>query len=95
MHAKFKGELITGFLEEKDRFKLWKEQFKVYCNKRKVIDGPTDGHFDFLEKEGKIKIGDYAVLRDMFEFVDCTALDEIDKASADIKRALQNNKNKS
>lgn len=95
MHAKFKGDLITGFLEQKDRFKLWKEQFKVHCDTREVIDGPTDGHFDFLEKEGKLKIGDYAVLRDMFEYVDYTALDKIDKASADIKRALQNNKNKS
>lgn len=95
MHAKFKGDLITGFLEEEDRFKLWKEQFKVHCNKKKVIEGPTDGHFDFLEKEGKLKIGDYAVIREMFEHVDKTALRVIDKASADMKKAIQNNKNKS
>lgn len=95
MHAKFKGNLITGYLEEEDRFKLWKEQFKVHCNKKKVIEGPTDGHFDFLEKEGKLKIGDYAVIREMFEHVDLTALDVIDKASADIPRPLQNNENKS
>lgn len=95
MHAKFKGDLITGYLEEENRFKLWKEQFKVHCNNKKVIEGPTDGHFDFLEQEGLIDIGEYAVLRDMFELVDKKALRVIDKASADMKKAIQNNKNKS
>lgn len=53
-----------------------------------MIDGLIDGYFDFLEKEGKIKIGDYVVFRDMFEFVDCIVFDEIDKVLVDIKRVL-------
>lgn len=95
MHAKFKGYLITGYLKREERFLLWKEQFKVYCKIDEVIDGTTGGHFDFLEKEGLIKIGEYAVLRAMFEHVDATAVEDIDKKSAEIKKALQNNNNKS
>lgn len=94
MHAKFKGDLITGFLQG-DRFSLWKEQFKVHCARTNVINGTTDGHFDFLEEKGLTNIGDYAVLRDMFEHVDKKALEVIDKASANMKKAIQNNKNKS
>lgn len=95
MHAKLKGDLITGFLQEGDRFSLWKEQFKVHCKIKKVRNGTTDGHFDFLEQQGLIGIGDYAVLRDIFKYVDVTAVEEIDRASAEMKETLQNNTNKS
>lgn len=95
MHAKLKFDLITGFLQEEDRFSLWKEQFRVYGSITKVINGTADGYFDLLEQEGLIDIGEYAVLRYMFEHVDKKALEVIDKASANMKKAIQNNKNKS
>lgn len=95
MHAKLKVDLITGFLQEEDRFSLWKEQFRVYGSITKVINGTADGYFDLLEEKGLIDIGDYAVLRKIFENVDKKALGVIDKASANMKKAIQNNKNKS
>lgn len=95
MHAKLRGELITGFLQNKDSIHLWIEQFKVYSTNENVINGEIRGHFDFLESIGKLKIGDYDVLKTMFSHVDQRALGVIDDASREIKRALQNNKNKS
>lgn len=53
-----------------------------------MIEGLIDGYFDFLEKEGKLKIGDYVVIRKMFEYVDLIVFDEIDKVLVDIKRLL-------
>lgn len=33
-------------------------------------NGEIDGYFDYLELEGKIKIGDYEFLKRMFYYVD-------------------------
>lgn len=95
MHGKLKSDLISGYLQNEHNIIQWKEQFKVYCKIKKVKDGTIDGHFDFLEERGKIKIGDYEVLKNMFRHFDLTAIEEIDNASREIRRALQNNKNKS
>lgn len=55
-----------------------------------MIKGTFNDHFDFLEHEGLIKIGEYAVLKDMFEQFDVTAIAVIDRASKEINRVLQN-----
>lgn len=95
LHGKLKGDLITGYLQKKEHLSKWKEQFKIHTKIDTVINGPIDGHFDFLESTGKLRIGDYEVLKTMFKYVDVTALEVIDDASKNIKAALQNNKNKS
>lgn len=95
MHGKLRGELITGFLQNRYSIQLWIEQFRVYSTNENVINGEISGHFDFLESIGKLKIGDYDVLKRMFRYVDFRALDVIEDASKEIKKALQNNKNKS
>lgn len=95
LHGKLKSDLITGFLQKKANVLKWKEQFKLYCRDDVVRNGEIDGHFDFLESEGKIKIGDYEFLKSMFRYVDVTSEEVITKASTEINAALQNNKNKS
>lgn len=96
LHLKLKSDLITGYLQRRDHLLRWKEQFRIYSEiDRVIINGPIDGHFDFLESTGKLRIGDYEVLKAMFKYVDVTALEVIDDASKNIKAALQNNKNKS
>lgn len=90
MHGKLKGDLIAGFLHRREHIPRWIEQLKVYCKIEKVINGTFNDHFDFLEHEGLIKIGEYAVLKDMFNQFDVTAIAVIDKASTEINRALQN-----
>lgn len=95
MHGNLKSDLITGFLEREDSRIKWKQQLRVYCHIEKVINGNIDGHFDFLEREKIIEIGNYEVLKTMFKYVDVTALKVIDNASKKINRALKNNKNES
>lgn len=95
LHGELKSELITGFLQRNELFIKWKEQFKVHCKIEKVINGPIDGHFDFLESKGKINIGDYDVLKTMFNYVDLRAHEVINDSLKKIKAALQNNENKS
>lgn len=90
MHGKLKGDLITGFLQRKEHIPRWIEQFKVHCKIEKVINGKINGHFDFLEQRGLLKIGDYKVLKKMFKQFDVTAFEVIDEASNEIQRALQN-----
>lgn len=86
---------MTGFLQKKANVLKWKEQFKLYCRDDEVRNGEIDGHFDFLESDGKIKIGDYEFLKKMFRYVDVTSEEVITTASTEINAALQNNKNKS
>lgn len=95
MHGNLKSTLINGFLQREDSRIEWKEQFKVHCRLENVINGSIDGHFDFLERKNIIEIGNYEVLKTMFNYVDKTALDVIDNASKEINRALENNTNKS
>lgn len=52
-----------------------------------MINDTADGYFDLLEEKGLIDIGDYAVLREIFEHVDKNALGVIDKASANMKKS--------
>lgn len=95
LHGKLKSDLITGFLQKKANVPKWREQFKLHCRIDEVVNGKIDGHFDFLESEGKIKIGDYDFLKRMFHYVDVTSEAVITEASTEINAALQNNKNKS
>lgn len=91
LHWKLKSDLITGYLQRREHLSRWKEQFRIHSNIDKVINGPIDGHFDFLESTGKLRIGDYEVLKTIFKYVDVRALEVIDDASKNIKAALQNN----
>lgn len=95
LHLKLKSDLITGYLQRREHLSRWKEQFRIHCHIDIVINGPIEGHFDFLESMGILRIGDYEVLKTMFKYVDGTAHYVIDDASKNIKAALQNNKNKS
>lgn len=95
LHGKLKSDLITGFLQKKSHILKWKHQFSVYCKDEEVLSGPIDGHFDFLEETGLIKIGKYDVLKDIFNWFNVKAIEEIDNASKEIEKALHDNNNKS
>lgn len=94
LHSKLKCDLITGFLQKKSHILKWKHQFSVYCKDEEVLSGPVDGHFDFLEETGLIKIGKYDVLKDIFNWFNVKAIEEIDNASKEIEKALHDNNNK-
>lgn len=95
LHGKLKSDLITGYLQRREHLSRWNQQFRIHSKVDEVINGPIEGHFDFLESTGELKIGDYEVLKTMFKYVDVRAHEVIDNASKNIKAALQNNKNKS
>lgn len=60
-----------------------------------MIEGSIDGHFDYLEEIGKLRIGDYEILKEIFDEVNITAISHIDARSTKILEALQDNQNRS
>lgn len=53
-----------------------------------MINGLIDGYFEFLELMGKLRIGDYEVLKMMFKYVDVIVFEVIDDVLKNIKVVL-------
>lgn len=60
-----------------------------------MIEGSIEGHFDYLEEIGTLRIGDYEILKEIFDMVNQQVSSFIDKRSQEIEEALQNNQNRS
>lgn len=93
MHEKLRSDLILKFIQTKSHILKWRRQFSIHCDDYTVLKGDIDGHFDYLVETGKLKIGDYEILKDILKNVNATAPTFIDKKSEEIKKALQNNQN--
>lgn len=57
-----------------------------------MLAGEIDGHFNHLEEQDHIQIGNYKVLKDIFRWFNVKAVKFIDDASDTIKKAQQGNK---
>lgn len=53
-----------------------------------MINGLIDGYFDYLELKGKLNIGDYDVLKMMFNYVDFRVYEVINDLLKKIKVVL-------
>lgn len=58
-----------------------------------MLEGSISGHFEFLEEKGKLGIGNYDILKDMFDSYNQRVRPFIDERSQEIKEALENNQN--
>uniref|UniRef100_A0A8W8NVG0 Uncharacterized protein n=1 Tax=Magallana gigas TaxID=29159 RepID=A0A8W8NVG0_MAGGI len=95
LHEKLLCDLILKCIVTDAQILKWRHQFRIHCDVTQVIDGSIDGHFDYLEEIGKLKIGDYEILKEIFYEVNQTALSHIDDRSTKILEALQDNQNRS
>eukprot|EP00105_Crassostrea_gigas_P028802 XP_011450560.1 PREDICTED: uncharacterized protein LOC105344478 [Crassostrea gigas] len=95
LHERLLCDLILRFIGTDAHILKWRHQFRIHCNDQKVIEGSIDGHFDYLEEIGKLKIGDYEILKEIFDQVNKQVSLFIDDKSTEIEEALQNNQNRS
>lgn len=73
----------------------WRHHFKTYSNDRNVSDGSISGHFEYLEEKGKLKIGNYDILKRIFKNFNDMVEPFIDERLPQIEEALENNQNES
>lgn len=77
----------NGYLKKESDITNWREQFTEICEDPDIVEGDINGHFDYLEKTGKIKLGKYDVLRRIFNTFNVKAVDHIDKTLVKINSA--------
>ena len=89
--------LINGYFLENDRtssnYVAWKIHFTKHTEEQINRDGSVLGDFNFLEEKGKLKVGKYDVLKEMFEHIDDRAVTRISEESERIEEILSS-KNK-
>lgn len=87
MHRQLLALLKNGYLKKESDITNWREQFTEHCEDPAIVEGDINGHFDYLEKTGKIKLGKYDVLRRIFNTFNVKAVDHIDKTLVKINSA--------
>lgn len=87
LHRQLLALLKNGYLKKKSDITNWREQFTEHCGDPDIVEGDIDGHFDYLEKNGIIKLGKYDVLRKIFKTFNVIAVDQIDKTLVRINSA--------
>lgn len=87
LHRQLLALLKNGYLKKKSDITNWREQFTEHCGDPDIVEGDIDGHFDYLEKNGIIKLGKYDVLRKIFKTFNVIAVDHIDKTLVRINSA--------
>lgn len=89
--------LINGYFLENDRtssnYVAWKIHFTKHTEEQINRHGSVLGDFNFLEEKGKLKVGKYDVLKEMFEHIDDRAVTKITEESRRIEEILSS-KNK-
>lgn len=93
MHEQLLSDLILKFIQTEAEILQWRNQFKVYSIDSNVVRGSISGHFEFLEERGMLTIGNYDILKKIFDSYNKTVGPFIDKRSQEIKEALENNQN--
>lgn len=84
LHDSLLAKLMTGYVGEDktlEMYRKWKLYFKKYCDSSTKKDYSIQDDFNFLEKRGLFRIGQYDVLEDIFNHVDTKAVFEIKLAS--------------
>lgn len=84
LHDSLLAKLMTGYVGEdktSEMYRKWKLYFKKYCDSSTKKDYSIQDDFNFLEKRGLLRIGQYDVLEDIFNHVDTKAVFEIKLAS--------------
>lgn len=88
--------LINGYLLENDRTSSSYVAWTIHFTKHR--EGPNYRHrsalddFYFLERTGKLKVGKYDVLKEMFEHIDDRAVTKITEESKRIEEILSSKK---
>jgi hypothetical protein len=88
LHSKLIEKLITGYLNrvagDGQNFTRWKTYIEdILKTQRKNF--PVFDDFDELERTGKVAIGEYGILLDVFSKIDQRACDVIHKIGSKIK----------
>lgn len=73
----------------------WRRQFSIHSNDRNVLEGSISGHFEYLEERGILKIGNYDILKRIFNGFNRRVELFIDERLPEIEEALENNQNES
>lgn len=87
LHRQLLALLKNGYLKEEPDITSWREQFREHCADPAIVEGDIKGHFDYLEKTGKIRLGKYDVPRRIFQNFNVIAVDQIDKTLVRINSA--------
>lgn len=87
LHRQLLALLKNGFLQQESDITNWREQFREHCEDPAIVEGNIKGHFDYLEKKGKIKLCKYDVLRRIFKTFNVKAVDQIDETLVKINSA--------
>lgn len=93
LHEQLLSDLILKFIQTKAEILQWRHQFKVHSIDSNVVKGSISGHFEFLEERGMLQIGNYDILKKMFDSYNKTVGPFIDERSQEIEEALENNQN--
>ncbi|XP_034320503.1 uncharacterized protein [Magallana gigas] len=84
LHDSLLAKLMTGYVGEdktSEMYRKWKLQFKRYRDSSAEENYSIQDDFNFLEKSGLLRVGQYDVLEDIFNHVDTKALFDIKLAS--------------
>lgn len=95
MHEQLLCDIILNFLQTEAHILQWRHHFKTYSNDRKVSDGSISGHFEYLEERGILTIGNYDILKRIFNRFNTRVEPFIDERLPEIEEALENNQNES
>lgn len=93
MHEQLLSDLILKFIQTKAEILQWRNQFKVYSIDSNVVRGSISGHFEFLEEKGMLTVGNYDILKKIFDSYNRTVRPFINERSQEIEEALENNQN--
>lgn len=88
IHNMLLADIQSGFLKTKDKSLLtyWKSSFKKCCKLPSQQDRSIEDDFNYLERTGQLKIGEYDKLVDILTNVDVRAADHVKEALEEIKR---------
>lgn len=84
LHDSLLAKLMTGYVGEdktSEMYRKWKLHFKRYRDSSAEENYSIQDDFNFLEKSGLLRVGQYDVLEDIFNHVDTKALFDIKLAS--------------
>lgn len=95
MHEQLLCDIILKFLQTEAHILQWRRQFSIHSNDRNVLEGSISGHFEYLEERGILQIGNYDILKRIFNGFNKRVEPFIDERLPEIEEALENNQNES
>ena len=97
IHRKLKDHLINGCFLENDRtsknYVKWSIYFESYREEPNYTRGSVWDDFTYLESTGQLRVGQYDILKEIFQRIDVRAVEKITKEAEKIERIMSSNGN--